>query len=55
LKLVEASALSIVASRQDLCLEELRQRKESLQYHFADDVFVLRTFGGEEDPNRKRM
>jgi hypothetical protein len=35
---VAASALAIVASRRDLRLEELRQRKGNPQYHFADGL-----------------
>jgi hypothetical protein len=31
-------------------LRSFDREKESLQYHFVDGVFVLRTFGGEEDP-----
>jgi hypothetical protein len=28
------------------------REKESLHNHFVDGIFVLRTFGGEEDPSR---
>jgi hypothetical protein len=45
-----ASAFDIVASKQGLRLENLQQKEERLMYHFAEGVFVLRTFGGE-DPN----
>jgi hypothetical protein len=45
-----ASALGVVASKQGLRLENLRQKEISLQYLFANGIFVLRTFGGEEDP-----
>jgi hypothetical protein len=47
-----ASTFGNVASTQGLRLENLRQRKGRLLYHFAEDVFVLRTFGGEEDPQQ---
>jgi hypothetical protein len=36
----------------ELRLEELSRAEASfgkLLYHFAEDVFALRTFGGEED------
>jgi hypothetical protein len=45
-----ASIFGNVASTQCLRLENLRWRKERPLYHFAEGVFVLRTFGGEEDP-----
>jgi hypothetical protein len=45
-----ASAFGNVASTQGLRLENLQQKKGRLLYHFAEGVFVLRTFGGEEDP-----
>jgi hypothetical protein len=45
-----ASTFGNVASTQGFRLENLWQKKESLLYHFAEDVFVLTTFGGEEDP-----
>jgi hypothetical protein len=45
-----ASSLGIVASKRGLHLENLRQKEGRLQYHFAEGVFVLTTFGGEEDP-----
>jgi hypothetical protein len=45
-----ASTFGNVASMQGLRFENLRQRKGRLQYHFAEGVFVLMTFGGE-DPN----
>jgi hypothetical protein len=47
-----ASAFDNVASIQGLRLENLRQRKGRPLYHFAEDVFVLRTFSGEEDPQQ---
>jgi hypothetical protein len=47
-----ALALTIIAFKQGLCLEDLRQKEGDLQDHFTDDVFVLRTFGGEEDPQQ---
>jgi hypothetical protein len=45
-----ASTLGIVSSKRGLRLENLRQKEGRLLYHFAEDVFVLRTFGEEEDP-----
>jgi hypothetical protein len=46
-----ALAFSNVASMSGLRLENLWQRFLSyLVYHFVEGVFVLRTFGGEEDP-----
>jgi hypothetical protein len=45
-----ASALGIVTSKRGLCLENLRQNERRLRYYFAEGVFVLRAFGGEEDP-----
>jgi hypothetical protein len=39
-----------VASTRGLRLEDLWQRKGRLLYHFVEGVCVLRTFGGEEDP-----
>jgi hypothetical protein len=47
-----ASAFGNVASTQGLHLEDLQQRKGRLLCHFAKGVFVLRTFGGEEDPQK---
>jgi hypothetical protein len=47
-----ASALGIAASKRGLHLENLRQKEGSLQYHFANGVFFLRTFGREEDPQQ---
>jgi hypothetical protein len=52
LKLMIASAFCIVASTQGLRLENLRQKKGRPLFHFAVGVFVLRTFGGEEDPQQ---
>jgi hypothetical protein len=49
-----ASAFGNVASTQGLRLENLRQRKGRLLYHFAKGAFILRTFGGEEDPQQVR-
>jgi hypothetical protein len=46
-----ASAFVNVASTRGLRLENLRQRKGRLLYHFVEGVCVLRTFGREEDPN----
>jgi hypothetical protein len=46
-----ASVFGIVASTQGLCLENLWQKEERLLYYHVECVFVLRTFGGEEDPN----
>jgi hypothetical protein len=46
-------ALPIVAFKRGLCLEDLRQKEGNLQGLFAGDVFVLRTFGGEEDPQQR--
>jgi hypothetical protein len=46
-----ASALGVVASKRGLRLENLRQKEGRLQYYFVEGVFVLRTFGREEDPN----
>jgi hypothetical protein len=43
-----ASAFGIVASAQGLRLENLQWKKGGLLYHFAEGVFVLRTFGGED-------
>jgi hypothetical protein len=45
-----ASTFGKVASTKGLRLENLQQRKGRLLYHFVEGVFVLRTFGGEEDP-----
>jgi hypothetical protein len=45
-----ALAFGNVASTKGLRLENLRQWKGRLLYHFVEGVFVLRTFGGEEDP-----
>jgi hypothetical protein len=39
-----ALAFGNVASTQGLCLENLWQRKGRLLYHFAEGVFVLKTF-----------
>jgi hypothetical protein len=47
-----ASTLAIVAFKRGLRLEDLQQKEGNLQDHFADGVFVLRTFGGEEDPQQ---
>jgi hypothetical protein len=49
-----ASAFGNVASTQGLRLENLRQRKGRPMYHFTEGVFVLRTSGGEEDPQQQR-
>jgi hypothetical protein len=46
------SAFGIIASMQGLRLEDLRQKEGRLLYYFAEGVFVLRTFGGEEDPQQ---
>jgi hypothetical protein len=45
-----ASTLGVVASKQGLRLENLRQNKRRLRYYLAEGVFVLRAFGGEENP-----
>jgi hypothetical protein len=50
--LMVALAFGNVASTQGLRFENLEQRKGRLLYHFAEGVFVLRTFGGEEDPQQ---
>jgi hypothetical protein len=47
-----ASTLAIVAFKRGLHLEDLQQKEGNLQDHFVDDVFVLRTFDGEEDPQQ---
>jgi hypothetical protein len=47
-----ASALDAVASKRGLPLENLRQKERRLWYYFAEGVFVLRAFGGEEDPQQ---
>ena len=47
-----ASVFGNVASTQGLRLENLRQRKGGLLYHFVECVFALRAFGGEEDPQQ---
>jgi hypothetical protein len=47
-----ASALGVVASKRDLRLEKLQHKEGRLEYLFAEGVFVLRTFGGEEDPQQ---
>jgi hypothetical protein len=47
-----ASAFGNVASMQGLRFKNLRQGKGRPLYHFAEGVFVLRTFGGEEDPQQ---
>jgi hypothetical protein len=47
-----ASAFGNVASTQVLRLKNLRQKNGRLLYHFAKGVFVLRTFGREEDPQQ---
>jgi hypothetical protein len=49
-----ASAFGNVSSTQGLRLENLRERKGGILCHFAEGVFVLRTFGGEEDPQQSR-
>jgi hypothetical protein len=46
-----ASAFGVVASKQDLCLENLRQKERRFCYYLVEGVFVFRAFGGEEDPN----
>jgi hypothetical protein len=50
-----ASGFGNVASTQGLHLENLRQRNGGLLYHFDEGVFVLRTFGREEDPLQTPM
>jgi hypothetical protein len=50
-----ASAFGIIASKQGLRLENLRQKEGRLMYHFVEGVFILRTFGGEEDPQHMIM
>ena len=47
-----ASAFGIIASKQGLRLENLRQKEGRLMYHFVEGVFALRTFAGEEDPQQ---
>jgi hypothetical protein len=47
-----ALAFINVASTRGLRLENLRQRKGRLLYHFVEGVCVLRTFDGEEDPQQ---
>jgi hypothetical protein len=48
-----ASAFGNVVSTQGLHLENLRQRKRRLMYHFVEGVSVLRTFSGEEDTKNR--
>jgi hypothetical protein len=48
-----ASAFGIVSSTQGLHLEDLQQKEGRLLYYFVEGVFVLRTFGGEEDPQHR--
>jgi hypothetical protein len=50
-----ASAFDIIASTQGLRLENLRQKEGRLMYDCAEGVFVLRTFGGEEDFNNVEL
>jgi hypothetical protein len=47
-----ASAFGNIASTQGLRLKNLQQRKIGPLYYFAEGVFALRTFGGEEDPQQ---
>jgi hypothetical protein len=47
-----ASSFGIVISMQGLRLENLQQKEGRLRYYFAEGVFALRTFGGEEDPQQ---
>jgi hypothetical protein len=49
---MKASALGVVASKRVIHLENLRQKERRLRYYLAEGIFVLRAFGGEEDPNR---
>jgi hypothetical protein len=47
-----ASAFDVVAYRQCLCLEDLWRRRR-LPTSLIDNIFVLRTFGEEEDPQQR--
>jgi hypothetical protein len=47
-----ASALGVIASKRGLRLENLRQKERRLRYYLSEGVFVLRAFGGEEDPQQ---
>jgi hypothetical protein len=47
-----ASTLAIIAFMRGLRLEDLQQKEGNLQDHFVDGVFVLWTFGGEENPQQ---
>jgi hypothetical protein len=47
-----ALVFCIVVSTQGIHLENLRQKKGGPLYHFVEGVFVLGTFGGEEDPQQ---
>jgi hypothetical protein len=47
-----ASTFGNVASIQGLRLDNLRRRQGRPLYHFAEGIFALRTFGGEEDPQQ---
>jgi hypothetical protein len=49
-----ASTLGVVTSKQGLRLKNLQQKERRLRYYFAEGVFVLRAFGGEEDPQQFR-
>jgi hypothetical protein len=49
-KLMIASGLGGVSSKRGLRLENLQQKERRLRYYLAEGVFVLRAFGGEEDP-----
>jgi hypothetical protein len=44
--------LVIAAFRRDLRLEELRHKQKEILSIALSMVYILRTFGGEEDPQR---
>jgi hypothetical protein len=49
-----ASAFVVVTFRQCLRIENLRWRRGSSPF-LVNDIFVLRTFGREEDPQKYRL
>jgi hypothetical protein len=48
---VAASVLAVVAFRGDLRLEELWHKQKEILSVALPMVYILRTFGEEEDPN----
>jgi hypothetical protein len=49
---VAASPLAIAAFRWDLRLEELRHKQKEILSVALLMVYILRIFGGEEDPQQ---